>query len=171
MKNLTTKIKTVSIYIIGANGESYLYHENNEYKMNDLPTIIKCFKLQPLHFATELEGLEFGEPFNTYNWGAPVTFCGVHEKDDPYGKGLVNIHLGGDARGNYSEPYFCEEMYAILCQDTILDVELTNGDIYSITCDNGEGYFNLDHLDPYWVDLDEPVSKDLINELESLNEV
>ena len=105
MKNL--KFKTVTIYVQGANGDMFEYHKNNEYKNTTKEDVIKIFDLEPLHYATNLENVNLGKSFNTYNWGAPFTLCGVAPEDIYDGVALVNIHLGGDARGYYSEPYIC----------------------------------------------------------------
>lgn len=158
--------KNVSIYVAGANGELHLYHKNNEYKNTTKEDIINIFNLEPLHMATYLEdNLNDMKAFNTYNWGAPITLCGVAPEDIYNGVALVNIHLGGDVRGNYSEPYICEDVEALFMQNTYLDIELTNGEVYSFDCDNGEGYFNFDTFDAYNIDFDEELTEDQIEEL------
>tara|TARA_R110001606_G_scaffold381872_1_gene543334 strand:- start:318 stop:833 length:516 start_codon:yes stop_codon:yes gene_type:complete len=165
------KFETVSIYVTGANGEQHLYYENNEYKNRTKEDIIEVFKLEPLHYATHLDGLEVGtfKSFNTYNWNAPFTLCGVMSEDIYEGVALVNIHLGGDARGNYSEAYICEEPEALLSQNAYLFIELSNGDTYNFDCDNGEAYFNFDTLDPYYIDFDKELTLEQITELEDKN--
>ena len=169
MKNL--KFKTVTISIVGANSEIFEYHKNNEYKNTTKEDVINIFKLEPLYMTTYLEdGLNNPKSFNTYNWGAPITLCGVASEDIYDGIALVNIHLGGDVRGNYSEPYICEEPEAIFSQSTFLDVELTNGDIFSFDCDNGEGYFDFDTFDPYYIDFDKNITKEQLEELTEKNE-
>ena len=167
----TVKFKTVSVYVTGANGEQHLYHENNEYKNRTKEDIIEVFKLEPLHYATHLDGVEVGtfKSFNTYNWGAPFILCGVMSEDICEGIALVNIHLGGDARGNYSEPYICEEPEAIFLQSSFLDIELSNGEVYSFDCDNSEAYFNFDTLDPYYIDFENELTQEQITELEDKN--
>lgn len=169
MNNL--KFRNVSIYVTGANGEQHLYHENNEYKNRTKEDIIKVFKLEPLHYATHLDGVEVGtfKSFNTYNWGAPFTLCGVMSEDIYGGVALVNIHLGGDARGNYSEAYICEEPEALLSQNAYLSIELNNGDTYNFDCDNSEAYFNFDTLDPYYIDFEKELTPEQITELEDKN--
>lgn len=159
------KFKNVSIKVIGANGELHLHHENNEYKNQSEEDVANIFNLEEMHYATELDGVENLKSFNTYNWNAPFTICGVMPEDIYDGVGVVNIHLGGDARGNYSKPYICEEMDALLCQDTFLDIELTNGDIYTIQCDNGEGYFDFDTFDVYTINFNEELSEEQIEEI------
>ncbi len=164
MKNL--KFKNVTIYVTGANGEMFEYHKNNEYKNTTKEDVINIFKLEPLHMTTYLEGnLNDMKAFNTYNWNAPITLCGVAPEDIYDGIALVNIHLGGDARGNYSEPYICEEPEAIFLQSTFLDVELSNGETFSFDCDNSEGYFDFDTFDPYYIDFDEDITKEQYKEL------
>ena len=167
----TVKFKTVSVYVTGANGEQHLYHENNEYKNRTKEDIIEVFKLEPLHYATHLDGVEVGtfKSFNTYNWNAPFTLCGVMSEDIYEGVALVNIHLGGDARGNYSEAYICEEPEALLSQNAYLFIELSNGDTYNFDCDNGEAYFNFDTLDPYYIDFENELTQEQITELEDKN--
>lgn len=164
MKNL--KFKNVTIYVTGANGEMFEYHHNNEYKNQSKEDIINIFKLEPFHMATYLED-ELNNPkaFNTYNWNAPITLCGVASEDIYDGIALVNIHLGGDVRGNYSEPYICDEPEAIFLQSTFLDVELSNGETFSFDCDNGEGYFNFNTFDAYYIDFDEDITKEQYEEL------
>ena len=168
MKNL--KFKTVTISVIGANGELHEYHTNNEYKNTTKEDVINIFKLEPLHYATNLEDVNLGESFNTYNWNAPFTLCGVASEDIYDGVAIVNIHLGGDARGNYSEPYICEEPQAIFSQSAFLNVELSDGQIFSFDCDNSEAYFDFDTLDPYWINFDENVTKEQLEELTEKNE-
>ena len=161
------KFSNVSIYVTGANGEQFLYHENNEYKNKSKEDIIKVFKLEPLHYATHLEGIEVGtfKSFNTYNWNAPFTLCGVMSEDIYDGVALVNIHLGGDARGNYSEAYICEEPEALISQNAYLDIKLTNGEIYSFDCDNSEAYFNFETLDSMSIDFDKELTIEQLEEL------
>ena len=165
------KFETVSVYVTGANGKQHLYHENNDYKNRTKEDIIKVFKLEPLHYATHLDGIEVGtfKSFNTYNWGAPFTLCGVMPEDIYSGIALVNIHLGGDARGNYSEAYICEEPEALLSQNAYLYIELSNGDTYNFDCDNSEAYFNFDTLDPYYIDFEKDLTQEQITELEDKN--
>lgn len=162
------KFSNVSIYVTGANGEQFLYHENNEYKNTSKEDIIKVFKLELLHYATHLDGVEVGtfKSFNTYNWNAPFTLCGVMSEDIYEGVALVNIHLGGDARGNYSEAYICEEPEALISQNTYLSIELTNGEIYSFDCDNSEAYFDFDNIDPTCIDFDKELTLEQLEELE-----
>lgn len=166
----TSKFKNVSIYVMGANGEMHLYHQNNEYKNQSKEDIINIFKLEPFHYATVLDdSLSNPKSFNTYNWGAPYTLCGVASEDIYDGIALVNIHLGGDARGNYSEPYICEEPEAIFSQNCYLHIELTNGATYSFDCDNSEGYFDFNTFDPYYIDFNEELTEEQLEELEEKN--
>ena len=166
MQNL--KFKTVTIYVQGANGEQHLYLENNEYKNTSKEDVIKVFKLEPLHYATHLDGIEVGtfKSFNTYNRSAPFTLCGVMSEDIYEGIALVNIHLGGDARGNYSEAYICEEPEALLCQNASLSIELTNGETYNFNCDNSEAYFDFENIDPYYIDFETELTAEQLEELE-----
>ena len=170
MENL--KFKNVTIYVTGANGEMFEYHKNNEYKNQSKEDIINIFKLESLHMVNILEdNIENPKAFNSYNWNAPFTFDGVASEDIHNGIAIVNIHLGGDARGNYSEPYICEEPEAIFMQNTFLDIELSNGDIYTFTCDNSEAYFDFDTFDPYYIDFDKVLTSEQINELKDKNEL
>ena len=170
MKNL--KFKNVTIYVTGANGEMFEYHKNNEYRNNTKEDIINIFKLEPLHMTNYLEdNLNDMKAFNTYNWNAPFTFDGVASEDIYDGVALVNIHLGGDVRGNYSEPYICDEPESIFSQSTFLEVELSNGEIFSFSCDNGEGYFNFNTFDAYYIDFDENITKEQYGELTEKNEL
>jgi len=170
MENL--KFKNVTIYVTGANGEMFEYHKNNEYKNTTKEDIINIFKLEPLHMTTYLEdNLNDMKAFNTYNWGAPFTLCGVAPEDIYSGVALVNIHLGGDVRGNYSEPYICEEPEAIFLQSTFLDVELSNGETFSFDCDNSEGHFDFDTFDPYYINFENEVTNDQLKELTEKNEL
>ena len=169
MKNL--KFKTVTIYVMGANGEMFEHHKNNEYKNTTKEDVINIFNLEPLKMANVLEdNLENPKSFNTYNWNAPFTCDGVASEDIYNGVAIVNIHLGGDARGNYSEPYICEEPEAIFSQNTYLDVELSDGQIFTFDCDNGEAYFDFDTFDPYYINFDENVTKEQLEELTEKNE-
>ena len=171
MTNL--KFKNVTIYISGANGEQFEFHKNNEYKNTSKQAIINIFKLEPLHMANVLDGYDLSncKSFNSYNWGGPYTFDGVASEDIYNGIAIVNIHLGGDARGNYSEPYICEEPESIFLQSTYLDIELSNGQIFSFSCENGEGYFNFDTLDPYYINFNENVTLEQLEELKEKNEI
>ena len=164
--------KTVEISVICANGESHQYHVNNDYIKYSEKQIADLFNLEPLHFATALDGEIKGEmtSFNTYNWNAPFTFCGVSHPDIYDGIAIVNIHLGGDARGNYSGPYICEEVDALFLQSANLYVELSNGRTFNFDCDNSEAYFNFETFDPYWIDFDKELTKEQIKELEEKQE-
>ena len=163
--------KNVTIYISVANGETYEYHKNNEYKNTKKEDVINIFKLEPLHYATVLDEINIGtfKSFNTYDWNAPFTLCGVIPEDIYDGIAIVNIHLGGDARGNYSEPYICEKPEDLFYQNTFLDIELTDGTIYTFYSDNSEAYFNFDNLDPYYIDFEEQITKEQLEELEAKN--
>jgi len=165
--NNNIKFKEVTIYVTGANGEIFEYHKNNEYQNTKKEDIINIFKLEPLHYATNLDGYDMGnmKSFNTYNWGAPFTLCGVAPEDIYDGIAIVNIHLGGDARGNYSEPYICEEPEALFLQSAFLDVELSNGETYSFDCDNGEAFFNFDTFDPYYINFEDSLTEEQLTEL------
>ena len=56
-------------------------------------------------------------------------------------------------------------------QNTFLDIELSNGEIYSFNCDNGEAYFDFDTFDPYYIDFDKVLTSEQINELKEKNEL
>lgn len=165
MKEL--KFKKVTIHIMGANGEIFEYHKNNEYKNTKEEDIINIFNLKPLHYASVLEdNLKEPKAFNTYNWNAPITLCGVANEDIYNGLAIVNIHLGGDVRSNYSEPYVCEEPEYLFMQITFLEVELSDGRLFNFDCDNGEAYFDFETFDPYAIDFDENLTTEQIEELE-----
>lgn len=164
------KFKTVTVSILGANGEIHEYHTNNEYKKTTKEDVINIFNLEPLYYASVLEdNLTNPKSFNTYNWNAPFTLCGVASEDIYEGVAIVNIHLGGDARGNYSEPYICEEPEAIFLQTAFLYVELTNGKTYTFDCDNSEAYFDFNTFDPYYINFEENVTMEQLKELEESN--
>ena len=168
MKNL--KFKNVTISIVGANSEIFEYYKNNEYKNTTKQDIINIFKLEPLGMTNVLDDVKNLKSFNSYNWNAPYTFDGVASENIYDGIALVNIHLGGDVRGNYSEPYICEEPEAIFQQITYLDIELSNGEIFSFSCDNSEAYFDFDTFDAYYIDFDKNITKEQLNELTEKNE-
>lgn len=169
MKNL--KFKNVTIYVVGANGEMHEYRKNNEYKNTNKDDVIKIFNLEPLHMATYLEGYNLNnlKGFNTYNWNAPFTLCGVSSEDIYDGIAIVNIHLGGDARGNYSEPYICEEVDALFMQSSFLEIELSNGEFFSFDCDNSEAYFDFETFDPYYIDFDKVLTGEQLEEIKDKN--
>lgn len=169
MKNL--KFKTATIYITGANGEIFDYHKNNEYKNRTKKDIINIFKLEPLHMANALGDISNMKSFNSYNWGAPYTFDGVACDDIYDGIAVVNIHLGGDVRGNYSEAYICDEPEAIFMQSTFLDIELSDGETYNFYCDNGEAYFDFNTFDPYYIDFEKELTVEQLSELKEKNEI
>ena len=171
MKKEQIKFKRVSTYVIGANGESHLHHENNEYKNKTEEEVANIFKLEPFYMATELDEVETTfKSFNTYNWGAPFTLCGVYPEEIYEGVAIVNIHLGGDARGNYSKPYICEEVDAMLSQSSFLDIELSNGDTYNFDCDNGEAYFDFETFDATYINFDIELTKEQLTELKEKND-
>ena len=142
-------IKNTTISVICANGTAYDYNVNGEYIQYKEREIAKMFGLEPLGFANVLEDTNLTTTFNTYNWNAPFTFDGVHCEDVYDGVALVNIHLGGDVRGNYSNVYVCEEVDALLLQNSDLTIEFTDGSTLGFCCENGEAYFDIDFLDLY----------------------
>ena len=159
------KIKNCTVNVQIANGDFCEYHTNNNYINYNESQIADMFELEPLHYGTELEGAKLLQTFNTYNWNAPFTFCGVYSgdvyDDTPC---IVNIHLGGDARGNYSKPYICNDMECILLQNTHANFELSNGEFFTIDSENSEGYFDL-ILDPYYINFDEFLTIEQYEEL------
>ena len=169
--NNNIKFKKVTIYVTGANCEVFEYHKNNEFKNTKKEDIINIFKLEPLHYATNLEGYDMGimKSFNTYNWNAPFILCGVAPEDIYNGIAIVNIHLGGDARSNYSEPYICEEPESLFSQSAFLDIELSNGETYFFYCDNDEAYFDFETFDPYCINFEDSLTIEQLNELENKN--
>ena len=164
-ENTNIKIKECTVYVMVANGELAEYHKNNEYTKYNEQQTAELFHLEPLHYGTELEGANLSETFNTCNWNAPFTFCGSYSgeiyDDAP---SVVNIHLGGDVRGNYSKPYICNDVEALLLQNSFVEFELDNREIYTIDSDNSEAYFDL-MLDPYYIDLDDYITQEQYNEL------
>lgn len=164
-KKTNIKIKECTVYVTVSNGGFTEYHKNNEYVKYNENQIAEMFELEPLHYGTELEGANLTHTFNTYNWNAPFTFCGAYSGevyDDTHS--VVNIHLGGDARGNYSKPYICNDMEAIMLQSSFVTFELSNGEIFTIDSENSEAYFDL-ILEPYFIDFDKFLTIEQYNEL------
>ena len=164
---------TVQINIFGAQ-DIKAYMRNNEYLIDTESDVAELFGLEPFHYAGMLADFDTErlQAFNTYNWGAPVTLCGVCSEEMDFA--LVNVHLGGDPRGNYSAPYICEncdDVTALLSQNTELYIALSDGTEYNLYCDNGEAYFPFDTLDPYYIDFDEPLTKEQIAEIKEKMEV
>ena len=159
------KVKNVSIFVSVANGEFTEIYKNNEWKQYSETETANLFELEPLHYGSELEGANLSETFNTCNGNAPFVFCGVYSgevyDDTP---SVVNIHLGGDVRGNYSKPYICNDLESLFLQNSFVQFELDNGETYVIDCDNGEAYFDL-LIDPNYIDLDAYITEDQYNEL------
>jgi hypothetical protein len=166
-KETNIKVKECTIFVSVGNGEFIEYHKNNNYKNYNEEQIVEMFELEPLYFSTELEGANLARHFNTFDWDAPFTFCGVYS-GEIYDNtpSLVNIHLGGDPRGNYSKPYICNDMEAILMQNSFVTFELSNGETITIDCENSEAHFDL-ILDPYYIDFDKFLT---IEEYEQLEE-
>lgn len=166
--NTNIKVKECTVFVMVANGEQAIYHKNNEFIKYSEEQTANLFELEPLHYGTELEGANLSETFNTYNWNSPFTFCGIYS-GEIYDEtpSVVNIHLGGDARGNYSKPYICKDIESIMLQNSSVDFELSNGEFFTIDCENSEGYFDL-ILDPYFIDFDKPLT---IKEYEELKEL
>jgi len=157
----------VQITIFGAE-DSFVYFDDNEYKLKDEREIARLFGLEPFHFANVLVNEYTCElnAFNTYNWGAPIVLDGVYSEEMNFA--LVNIHRGGDVRGNYSAPYACEtamDVDAMLSQNTELYIALSDGTEYTLYCDNGEAYFPFDTFDPYCIHFDEPLTDEQIAEI------
>jgi len=164
-ENTNIKIKECTICVMVANGEFAEYHKNNEYKKYNEEQTAELFHLEPLHYGSELEGANLSETFNTYNWSAPFTFCGAYSGDFyDTTPSVVNIHLGGDVRGNYSKPYICNDVEALFSQTAYATFVLSNGDEFTIDSDNSEAYFDL-ILDPYYIDFDENITKEQYKEL------
>tara|TARA_R110000744_G_scaffold278349_1_gene390610 strand:+ start:47 stop:571 length:525 start_codon:yes stop_codon:yes gene_type:complete len=164
-KKTNIKVKECTIFVTVANGEFAEYHKNNEHiKYNEEQTA-NLFELEPLHYGSELEGANLSETFNTYNWGAPFTFCGSYS-GEVYDQtpSVVNMHLGGDARGNYSKPYICNDIEALFSQSAHVSFVLSNGEEFALDCENGEAYFDL-MLDPYFIDFDQNITIEQYNEL------
>lgn len=167
MKNL--KFKNVTVSLIGANGTTHEYHKNNEYVNKTVEDTVKIFDLEPFHMATVLAdyNTENMQSFNTYNWGAPITVCGSYNEDIA----IVNIHTDGDVRSNYSMPYICEDVDALLGQSTFLTIELTDGQTFEFSCDNGEGYFDFNTFDIYEIDFNKNLTPEQLKELKEKNEI
>ena len=163
------KIKNCTIFVTVANGEFVELHKNNDYIKYNESQIAEMFKLEPLHYGTELEGANLTHTFNTYNWNAPFTFCGAYN-GEVYDEtpSIVNIHLGGDARGNYSKPYVCNDMEAIMLQSSFVEFGLSNGEIITIDSENSEAYFDLT-LDAYYINFDEFLTVEEYEELKEKN--
>ena len=163
--NTNIKVKNVSIFVGVANGEFTEIYKNNVWKQYSETETAKLFALEPLHYGTELEGANLSETFNTCNWNAPFTFCGSYSGEVyDVTPSVVNIHLGGDSRGNYSKPYVCNDLESLFLQDSFVEFELDNGEIYTIDCENGEAYFDL-LIDPHYIDLYDYITEDQYKEL------
>jgi hypothetical protein len=156
--------KTVNVNLI-INGEAVEYHTLEGYSDIDIKEL---FDLSEFYFGTLLEGVEGKfNSFNTYNWNAPLTVCGSYNENMDFM--ILNIHRGGDARGNYGQPLYTDNsdmIHDILTQQSELYIELSNGKTYSMYCENTEAFFNFDTFDPYWIKLDEPLTAEQFEEIE-----
>jgi len=164
---------TVQINIFGAH-DIKAYMRNNEHLIDTESDVAELFGLEPFHYAGMLADFDTErlQAFNTYNWGAPIILAGVYSEEMDFA--LVNVHRGGDARGNYSAPYICEDyddVHALLSQNTELYIALSDGTQYSLYCENGEAYFPFDTFDPYWIHFDEPLTDEQIAEIKEKMEV
>ena len=159
-------IDKITVNIFSQNNVETYYENDRITEIKGYKNIdpVEFFELEPFHYASVLADMEqFTQSFNTYNWGAPITICGAYNENM---EAIVNVHRGGDARGNYSAPYLCENVEYILSQYTELVLEISNGETYRISCENGEAYFHFhSDFDPYYFDIEEPVSEAILTEI------
>ena len=61
---------------------------------------------------------------------------------------------------------FAKTSKVFYLQTCYLNVELSDGQTFSFDCDNGEGYFNFDNFDPYYVDFDSEITPEILTDLQ-----
>ncbi len=139
---MKTTIKQVKIFLHTPNGSLEIW-DNGDFVNPTNDQIIKAYDLHPFHYGTILDNAQGPfKSFNTYNYNAPLTICGAFNEDLDFA--ILNLHNGGDPRGNYSAPYYSDDYDAIssiLSQQSYLWLDTDKG-IFTIDCDNGEAYFN-----------------------------
>lgn len=142
--------------------------ENNEHVDRALYELADIFDANEFHMGNRLRKLD-GEwhSFNTYNQNAPIVIDGAYFGE--FEAAIINFHLGGDVRGNYSSPYIVEgydNVLSLITQDTELYIELSDGREFRWMCENGEAYFDLDDLDVYWIDFGKPLTEKQLKSIE-----
>lgn len=143
----TEKILEVKIFVTTSRGVIEVY-SNGDWVNPSVDEMVESFGLEPFNYGTILDGV--GGPFigfNTYNQNAPITLCGAFNDSNNFA--IVNLHLGGDARGNYSRPYYIDnddDLHHLFSQFSFLSIETDEGTYYR-ECDNGEAYFPFDTFD------------------------
>jgi len=165
MKKQSVFFESIKIDLQTSEG-TFPYFENGVFLEVDP---VEAFGLEEFFWGSQLEGLEGPwVAFNTCNWGAPIVICGVYNED---WEGVVNIHKGGDVRGNYSGPYFTEKADDILDQRLWATIRLSNGRVFfaeSPEFRNSELYFDTFDIYMNSADLEElPVLPEMIEEMEN----
>ena len=164
---MKTTIKEVKIFLHTPNAQMLIF-DNGDWENPTNEEIIEAFDLAPFHYGTILDNVQGPfNSFNTYNHNAPLTICGSFNEGLDFA--IFNLHNGGDARGNYSAPYYSDNydsIESILSQQTYLYIETTEGH-FTIDCDNGEAYFNFDTFDLFDLKEGDELTEDQLNELES----
>lgn len=166
---MKTTIKEVKIFLHTPNGSLEIW-DNGDWVNPTNDQIIEAYYLEPFHYATILDDVKGSfKSFNTYNHNAPLTICGAFNEDLDFA--IFNLHEGGDARGNYSAPYYCNDYYSIesiLSQQSYLWLRTDNG-IYTIDCGNGEAYFHnfFESFDVHELKEGDELNQDQLDELES----
>ena len=168
MKKQSVFFESIKIDLQTSEG-TFPYFENGVFLEVDP---VEAFGLEEFYWANELEGVEGPfSAFNTYNWGAPIVIDGARSE---CGAAIVNIHRGGDVRGNYSGPYFVEDCDDILTQRLWATIRLSNGRVFhaeSPEFRNSELYFDTFDIYMNSADFEElPVLPEMIEELENLCE-
>lgn len=163
MKKHSVFFEAIEINLITSQG-SFPYFEDGQFKELDP---VEAFGLEELYWGTHLDGVEGPfTAFNTYNWGAPVVIAGARSE---CGAAVVNIHRGGDVRGNYSGPYLVEDSEDIFTQTLELYIRLSNGrEFRATTSDFCACDFFFETFDVYMnsADFEElPLTLEMIDEL------
>ena len=163
MKKQSVFFEAIEINLLTSEG-SFPYFEDGQYKEIDP---VEAFGLVEFYWGTHLDGVEGPfTMFNTYNWGAPIVICGARSE---CGVAIVNLHKGGDPRGNYSGPYFVEDSGDIFSQDLELYIRLSNGREFRATSWEFHGtelHFNTFDLYMDSADFEElPLTLEMIDEL------
>jgi len=166
------KIESIEITML-TSSVPFLLWKDGDYMGNTEADLIELFEAEPFHYATVLEGNYNFSAFNTYNYGAPIVLCGVH--DENFDIAIVNFHRGGDARGNYGSPYFIEgydNVTNLIAPQYELLITLDNGEQFYRQCENSEMHFPFDTFDIDLIDLEEfTMSQEIYEEINQKMEV
>lgn len=149
------KIESIEINLITPNNLLTIWKDGNHINPTE-GDLIEIFEAEEFHYATVLEGDYTFHAFNTSNYGAPITLCGVYSEE--FDLAVVNFHRSGDIRGNYGSPYVIEGYDNVTCliaQSTELTIELSNGETFHQYCENSEAYYPFDSLDIDLIDIEE----------------